>query len=166
MSHLNDWVTAADAVRGVLDSHSDVDIHFVGWDYSPLLRRVGRYTPWTADVWNYYKGIDFDIGLAPLADTPWNASKSHIKALEYAALGIPVIASDVPAYRSLVVDGVTGFLVGSENEWRTRLTDLIADEAMRVEMGAKAREVAAGLTIQRGWKLWRDAYEGVTGWQP
>lgn len=162
MSHLNDWVTAAEPVRRTLDAHPDVDMHFVGWDYSPLLHRVGRYTPWKADVWEYYKGLDFDIGLAPLADTPWNTCKSHIKALEYAALGIPVIASDVPAYNRFVVDGVTGFLVGSDDEWRTRLTDLINDESMRAEMGAKAREVAEGLTIQRGWKLWRDAYESLS----
>jgi len=35
----------------------------------------------------------FDIGLAPLADTRFNRSKSDLKVLEYAAVSIPVIAS-------------------------------------------------------------------------
>jgi len=166
MSHLIDWMEAADPIRQVLADRHDVDMHFVGIDYSPLLKRECRYTPWRPDVWEYFGGIDFDIGLAPLANTPFNTCKSHIKALEYMALGIPVIASDQPAYNGLVVDGVTGYLVHSEDEWRARLTDLINDEAMRTEMGAKGREVAAGWTIQQGWKLWRDAYEEVTGWQP
>jgi glycosyltransferase involved in cell wall biosynthesis len=82
------------------------------------------------------------------------------------ALGIPVIASDTPAYRDLVVDGVTGYLVRTRDEWEDRLTDLVNDEAMRTEMGAKGRQVASGWTIQQGWKLWRDAYEAVTGWKP
>ena len=30
---------------------------------------------------------------------------------------------------------------------------------MRAEMGAKAREVARGWTIEQGWKLWEHAYE-------
>jgi glycosyltransferase involved in cell wall biosynthesis len=164
MSHLLDWMGAADAVRDVLDSHPDVDVHFVGIDYSPLLRRECRYTPWRSDTWEYFKAVDFDIGLAPLADTVFNTSKSHIKALEYMAQGIPVIASDRPAYREMVVDGVTGYLVRSEDEWRTRLTELINDEGMRAEMGAKGRQIAANWTIQAGWKLWRDAYEGVMEW--
>lgn len=165
MSHLADWVTFADAHRKVLDKHPDVDMHFIGVDYSPLLHRDCRYTPWRQDTWEYFKRIDFDIGVAPLADTVFNASKSHIKALEYMALGIPVLAADRLAYRDMVVDGVTGFLVRTEDEWAARLTDLINDEAMRAEMGAKGREVAATWTIQRGWKLWADAFEEVAGWQ-
>ena len=164
MSHLVDWVTVSDPLRGVLEANPDVDMHFCGIDYSPLLKRVCRYTPWKPNVWDYFKVIDFDIGLAPLADTPFNVCKSHIRALEYMALGIPVVASDVPAYNDLVVDGVTGFLVNSPDEWDARLTDLINDEAMRAEMGAKGREVASTWTVQQGWKLWRDAYETVGGW--
>jgi glycosyltransferase involved in cell wall biosynthesis len=164
MSHLGDWMEVTDPLREVFTRYPDVDMHFVGLDYSPLLKRECRYTPWKPDVWEYYQGIDFDIGLAPLVDTPFNACKSHIKALEYMALGIPVVASDRPAYRDLVVDGVTGYLVRSENEWKARLYDLIHDEAMRDEMGKAGREVAQGWTIQQGWRRWRDAYEQVTGW--
>ena len=165
MSHLGDWVPVSDPLRAVLDAYPHVDMHFCGIDYSPLLKRVCRYTPWKPNVWDYYKAIDFDIGVAPLADTPFNVCKSHIRALEYMALGIPVVASNVPAYNSMVVDGVTGFLVDSDDEWTARLTDLINDEAMRTEMGAKGREVASGWTTQQGWKLWRDAYQNVTGFK-
>jgi glycosyltransferase involved in cell wall biosynthesis len=164
MSHLIDWMQAAEPLRGVLDADPDLDMHFVGIDYSPLLHRECRFTPWKADTWSYYKSIDFDIGLAPLADTTFNTSKSHIKALEYMSLGIPVIASRRPAYQDMVVDGVTGYLVRGEDEWRQRLNELVNDEAMRAEMGAKGREVAANWTIQQGWKMWRDAYQGVAEW--
>nr|WP_047166561.1 glycosyltransferase [Sphingomonas sp. Y57] len=42
----------------------------------------------------------FDLGLAPLADNPFNRCKSDIKALDYAALGILPLVSDGPAYRA------------------------------------------------------------------
>jgi glycosyltransferase involved in cell wall biosynthesis len=88
----------------------------------------------------------------------FNRSKSHIKALEYAALGIPVIASDEAPYRDFVVDGVTGFLVRHDHEWALRLRDLVNDAAMRESMGAKAREHARQFSIKEGWKLWEQAY--------
>ncbi|WP_239404648.1 glycosyltransferase [Frankia sp. Cj3] len=160
-SHLPDMVTVADPLRRVLEAHPDVDMHFAGFDYSPLVKRQCRWSTWEPDVWAHYKRIDFDIGIAPLAPIPFNDSKSHLKALEYGALGIPVIAADLPPYREFVIDGVTGYLVRTEAEWEARLTELIHDEAARAEMGAKGREVAERYTIQNGWRLWNDAYEAV-----
>jgi glycosyltransferase involved in cell wall biosynthesis len=157
-SHLLDLQVIAGQLRQFLDRHPGVDMHFVGTDYSHLVRRACRYSPFRVGVWNYYRVVDFDIGLAPLASNVFNASKSHIRCLEYAALGIPVIASDVPAYRDTVIDGVTGFLVRRDHEWQTRLRDLVNDEAMRTEIGAKAREHAAGWVIQDGYRLWEQAY--------
>lgn len=175
-SHLPDMMTVLDPLRDVLDSHPDVDMHFAGFDYTHALapfrgtdpssvnaglRRQCRWSTWEVDVWRHYTRIDFDIGIAPLAPIPFNDSKSNLKALEYAALGIPTIAADLPPYQGFVVDGVTGFLVRTEDEWRARLRDLINDGAMREEMGKKARDVAAGWTIQDGWRKWSDAYERV-----
>jgi glycosyltransferase involved in cell wall biosynthesis len=167
MSHLGDWVDVAEPVGDILDKYPNLDMHFVGIDYSPLFgQRFCRYTPWHHDVWDYYQTIDFDIGLCPLADTPFNRSKSHIKALEFMALGIPVVASDTPAYRDLVDDGVNGYLCRTDDDWRDRLTDLLFDDELRAEMGANGRATAGRWTIQAGWRKWRDAYEEVTGWQP
>jgi glycosyltransferase involved in cell wall biosynthesis len=157
-SHLLDLQVAAGQLRRFLDRHPEVDVHFVGTDYSRLVRRACRYTPFQAGVWNYYQVIDFDIGLAPLASNVFNRSKSHIRCLEYAALGVPVIASDEPAYRDIVVDGVTGFLVRRDHEWQTRLRALACDESMRAEMGTKAREHAAAWVIQDGYRMWEQAY--------
>ncbi len=52
---------------------------------------------------NWLCSVDppWHIGLAPLLDTPFNRCKSSLKALDYAALGIAVLASDVPVYRDL-----------------------------------------------------------------
>jgi glycosyltransferase involved in cell wall biosynthesis len=160
-SHLIDWVSVQDAVKATLADHPDVDLHFIGHDWSPLLGKAARFDPWEPSVWNYYKHIDFDIGLAPMGDTPFNSCKSHIRVLEYAALGIPVIASDCAAYRDFVVDGVTGYLVHNEKQWQGRLTELINESDARAELGAKAKLLATGYTIQEHWRDWNDAYERI-----
>lgn len=86
---------------------------------------------------------------------------SHIKALEYAARGIPVIASDSESYRDFVLHGVTGFLVKYEHEWVKYMSELAADDGLREAMGAKAREHARQFTIEQGWRLWQSAYSSL-----
>lgn len=158
-SHLMDVAAAAEPLAAVLAAHPDADMHWVGMDYSPLVGRECRFTPWHRDVFRYYAAIDWDIAIAPLADHVFNYSKSHLRALDAAALGIPVVAQDLPPYREFVIDGVTGYLVRTADEWRARLTELISDGAAREEMGRKAREHAAGFTIQQHWRAWEAAYE-------
>lgn len=41
----------------------------------------------------------FDLGIAPLADTPFNAAKSDVKLLDYCALGLPSLLVDMAPYR-------------------------------------------------------------------
>lgn len=157
-SHLRDIEMITPTLRRFLTRNPAVDFHNVGTDYTKVLKIPGRHTDWANNMWDYYRNIDFDIGLAPLVESTFNRSKSWIKALEYAALGIPVIASDREPYRPFVLDGVTGYLVRHEHEWQKRLYELVNDGDMREEMGRKAKEHAAAFTIQRGWKLWQQAY--------
>ena len=159
-SHASDILMISGQVRRFLDRH-DAELHLIGTDYRETFRRDGRFTKWDPDLMAYYRNIDFDIGLCPLTGTKFDASKSHIKALECAALGIPVIASDVEAYRDFVVDGVTGFLVKHEHEWLKRLTELANDADLRESMGAKAKEQATAWTIEKGWHLWEQAYQSL-----
>ena len=162
-SHFRDLKMIAPHLRQFLNRNPEVDMHFIGADYRRETKLFGRarHSGWSARLIEYYQMIDFDIGLAPLVSSTFNRSKSHIKALEYAALGIPVIASDEPPYHDFVIDGVTGFLVRHELEWKQRLRDLVNDDAMRESMGAKAREHARTFSIEKGWKLWESAYRSL-----
>jgi glycosyltransferase involved in cell wall biosynthesis len=174
-THLIDMVTVAEPLREVLEAHPDVHVHFAGFDYSPLIGRGNglpgtidpdrcHWSNWQPNVWEHYRATShFDIAIAPLADVPFNRSKSHLKALEAAAMGQPIIAADLLPYRGFVVDGVTGYLVSSKEEWKARLTELVNDADARAEMGAKARDVARQWTIQDGWKVFEAAFEEVAG---
>ena len=82
----------------------------------------------------------WDIGLAPLLDNPFNACKSPIKTLDYAALGIPVVASDVGVYRGSVADGPGGMLVANTPvAWHAAVSRLIRDPELRLRLGDGAR---------------------------
>lgn len=166
-SHLRDFRYAAPMLSRFLTRNPHVDFHFVGADYSPIEEWKAppgrtRHTRWQPDVWDYYAGVDFDIGIAPLDPAgKFNRCKSHLKAMEMAALGIPVVASYSEPYRWYVEHGVTGFLVRYDHEWGRYLRALVNDQAMREEMGAAAKKLAAGWTIQERYGAWERAYEGV-----
>ena len=169
-SHLIDMCLIQPELTSVLDANPDVDLHCIGVDHSPLqwvrspwLEERCRFTPWFDDVGDYYRAVDFDIQLCPLASRPFNQAKTHIKALEAAARGIPVIAQDMEPYRDFVRDGETGYLVRTPEEWAKRMTELIHDEAAREELGRNARKQAEAHTIQGNWELYEKAYEEAAG---
>ena len=95
------------------------------------------------------------IGVAPLIDDEFNRSKSPIKAMDYAALGVAVVASDVPAYRGMVRHNETGLLVPNEPEaWRQALRDVILAPRRRHELAdARAR---GSIRRAHGWRYRAD----------
>jgi glycosyltransferase involved in cell wall biosynthesis len=115
----------------------------------------------------YYRAIDFDIGIAPLAGTEFNRAKSPVKALEYMARGAVVIASDVEPYRRFIRHGENGFLVKREHEWLNYLSLLAGDDELRFSMKAAALETARANTIEGHWREWEDTYKALfpVGWQ-
>lgn len=161
-THEPDLALAAPALRDFLARDKHAELHLMGCDFRQAIGcPQARFTDWSpADAGlGYYRGIDFDVGLAPLTGTVFDASKSAIKALEYMALGIPVLASDCEAYRPVVADGVNGYLIRRRADWGRRLRELASDDAMRGEMAAKARETARAHTIEANWRQWADVYE-------
>jgi glycosyltransferase involved in cell wall biosynthesis len=86
----------------------------------------------------------FDIGIMPLADTPWERGKCAYKLLQVMAAGKPVIASPVGANCQVVRHGVNGFLAATQEEWAEALRTLAADPALRARMGAEARQTVTG----------------------
>jgi glycosyltransferase involved in cell wall biosynthesis len=74
-----------------------------------------------------------DIGIVPLQDTAFNRAKSTLKALEFAAAGVPVIASDLPEFAALRDAGLPIQLVKPRRkDWTTALTRILSlsDDAL------------------------------------
>lgn len=83
----------------------------------------------------------FDVGLMPLADTPWNRGKCAYKLLQYMAAEVPAIASPVGMNADVVEDGVTGLLASDDESWSDALARLLADEGLRERLGRAGRAV-------------------------
>lgn len=81
----------------------------------------------------------FDIGLLPLDSTPFAAGKSPIKALQYLACGIPVVATPLAATRELFRESDAVRFASSSEEWTSELTTLVANPALRRSRGQAGR---------------------------
>jgi len=86
---------------------------------------------------------EFDIGVMPISDTPFNRAKCALKAIEYMACGVPTIASRIGEATYLIEDGMNGFLTGSEREWISALEKLMRNTELRAEMGKNGQEIIA-----------------------
>lgn len=80
-----------------------------------------------------------DIGIYPLLDDKWVLGKSGLKALQYMALGIPTVATDVGTTNQIIDNMKDGILVNNEDEWLKALKLLINDSELRYRIGKKAR---------------------------
>lgn len=99
-----------------------------------------------------------DIGLVPLELSHFNECKSYLKGLEYAACGIPCVASPTQQYREFVREGEDGLLARTAADWYAALEVLVGDRDERRRMGRAARAKAEGLTIQKEATRWQDLY--------
>jgi glycosyltransferase involved in cell wall biosynthesis len=84
--------------------------------------------------------LDFDIGIMPLSDTPWERGKCGYKLIQYMACGKPVVASPVGFNKTVVKHKHNGYWAITEEDWTSYLTLLSADFAARIEMGRLGRE--------------------------
>ena len=76
-----------------------------------------------------------------------------MKALDYGAIGLPVLASDCDAYRGSLADGPGGWLLpDDEGAWFVALGRLVRDADLRRRLaeGAHAAFVRGTLAAQAG----------------
>jgi glycosyltransferase involved in cell wall biosynthesis len=110
-------------------------------------------------VERYYRIVDWHIAVAPLADTVFNHSKSDLRVLEAAMLGIPSVASARDSYGRFIEHGVDGMLVHKPAEWAEHLNYLASDPTARERMGQRARAKAMTRTVEATALNWIKAYE-------
>jgi hypothetical protein len=105
---------------------------------------------------------ELGIGIAPLADTRFNAAKSWLKPLEMSAAGVPWVASPRAEYARLHKMGA-GVLADRPRTWYRELKRLRESAALRAELSEAGRVVAERLRLsQHAWRwqeAWARAYE-------
>jgi glycosyltransferase involved in cell wall biosynthesis len=124
-------------------------VRLVGADRVPEEFPAGmvELRPWAEET-EAHDILSFDVGIMPLDDTEWERGKCGYKLLQYMAAGRPVIASPVGVNSEIVEPDVTGILAGTPEEWRSALTRLRDDPALRARMGeAGRRRVEAAYSL-------------------
>jgi glycosyltransferase involved in cell wall biosynthesis len=81
-----------------------------------------------------------DIALIPVEPGPnYNRHKPAGRVLLAMALGLPVVASAIPAYEAVIDQGRTGYIARTPDEWITFIEQLTHSPAQRQAMGLAAR---------------------------
>jgi glycosyltransferase involved in cell wall biosynthesis len=83
-----------------------------------------------------------DIGVYPLPIDEWVLGKSGLKAIQYMAMSLPIVATRVGTTPLLIDNMIDGILVNTDDEWVTALKALIDDPSLRHALGAAARQKA------------------------
>jgi len=101
------------------------------------------------------KLAEYDIGLAPIADIPFNHARSNIKVKEYAALGMPWLASPVGPYARLG-EKQGGRLVPDDG-WADALGRLMEKPRERRKLAKQARKWGSTQAVMQNAELWERA---------
>jgi glycosyltransferase involved in cell wall biosynthesis len=133
-THTADLEFAIAAVRLACARGARIALHVVGipktreaedgivFRHAPPSSRYDRFVPWLRNF-----AADFDAGIAPLVNRQFAGTKSYVKALEYAAMGLPSICSDGLPYSRLPSEGLVGVIKLVTNDvdaWAQALCDL------------------------------------------
>ena len=129
---------------------------------------VTRLDPGVKEAYPSFPGwmrqsLRWDFALAPLSDDPFARCKSDLKYLDYAALGIPGVFSDVRPYRETVRHRETGLVVPNEPDaWAAALVEMAGDGVLRARLAeAATAEVHANRMLRTNAMRWRDAIETI-----
>lgn len=183
-THDHDWAGIEPAVLEVLNHHPEVELWLGGHlTPTPALSTVaGRVRRLPFLPWDRLPAVlrDVDVNLAPLElGSQFNEAKSAIKWLEAALVATPSVASATQPFRESVVDGETGFLARSTQEWVTVLDRLVDDIALRRRVGERARRAVLletsphlqgrrylDILEQVRKQVWAQGHRSPSGWEP
>lgn len=116
-----------------------------------------------ADFVHIALALSADIAIAPLEDNNFNNCKSNIKYLEYTAMGLPGVYSNVIPYSGVIKPGTNGFIAASTDDWVKAISRLIDDPQLRQQIVNEAQE-----DVRKNWlmsthaHLWPETYEKIT----
>jgi glycosyltransferase involved in cell wall biosynthesis len=140
-THNRDFGVIAPVLREVMQAHPEIELRIIGFlDLGPergFQERIRKYAsvPWQ-ELPDWLAQLD--VNLAPLVEqNPFSQSKSEIKYMEAALVGVPTIASRTGSYAEAIRDGENGLLASEPQEWHAVLEKLM-DPGFRSRLGRAA----------------------------
>lgn len=156
MEHVTDVqrLSLQEPLQRLVDSHPHVHVMTIGCSLGLDSDRYHHFrrVPFE-ELHNYV--ASFDVGIAPIADSPFNRSRSNVKLKEYAALGIPWLASPIGPYADLGPD--QGGRLVADDRWYEELERLVLDARGRRKLAKRAVKWGRRQTIEENAHLWEAA---------
>jgi glycosyltransferase involved in cell wall biosynthesis len=131
-----------EAVVPVLkDLEKDFDFEFhVICDLEPRIRLKSlKFIKWNK-ITEIDDLLNFNVGIMPMPDEIWARGKCGFKALQYMALGIPAVVSDVGVNADIVDHELNGCVCKSQDEWKFYLSKLMSDSDYLHKLSKNTRE--------------------------
>ncbi|MCD4832099.1 MAG: glycosyltransferase [Anaerohalosphaeraceae bacterium] len=130
----------------IAKKHSNVVLRIICNKFFSLDNMPVEKIPWSLQT--QAKNLKAcDIGLAPLPDDKFTRGKCGFKILQYAAAGLPAIASPVGVNSDIVTNRINGFLAKNDNDWTEKISILIEDDNLRKTTGRNNLQTAAKYDI-------------------
>jgi len=104
-------------------SFDEIDLEVIRWNETTEIEDLQR----------------IDIGLYPLSEDKWSLGKGGLKVMQYMSMGIPSVSTNYGTARNIIIQGESGFLVNTKEEWVQAIKNLIEDSDLRYKIGNSAR---------------------------
>lgn len=138
-------------LRELLDVRPELRVVSVGVRFDLPAERY-RHTPLIRPFELPAEIAGFDVGIAPLDDIPFNRARSDVKVKEYAAIGVPWLASPVGPYAGLG-EKQGGRLVADDG-WLEALDRLAGRARERRKLAKRAAKWGRDQTAAKNAAAW------------
>ena len=144
-----------------LKSHEEIEYSFVGLEkeYENSLRHLINQLELNPKKFRFIDQVthtdipdtlrDFSVGVIPYPRSKYNDERFPLKALEYAASGLPIIATDTPVHKQLFSEAFTNFFdENSAEEFSRAILNLYESRDVYQLKASNARKFAENFTYE------------------
>ncbi|MFL5816288.1 MAG: hypothetical protein ACJ76L_01675 [Conexibacter sp.] len=144
------------ALARLLDAHQDVHVKTIGVRL-PLRHPRYVHVPGIPPRELLGEISTFDVGIAPLSTkVAINHSRSNVKVKEYAAVGVPWLASPIGPYVGLGED--EGGRLVADDRWYEELDALVSNPRERQNLAERAARWGQGQLLSENIEDWEEEF--------
>ena len=128
------------------------------WERAPIPTDFVRWSPEAERE----ALLEASVGVAPLTDDPWTRGKCAFRAILYGGHALATIATPVGITDEVLIDGQTGLLARTKDEWVEALRELLAGTDRAAAMGRRAwLRIRETYSDQVALRMWLELLQGA-----
>jgi glycosyltransferase involved in cell wall biosynthesis len=153
-THQGDLILLKEIIEQTRDEADWVFFGMCPKEIRPLIAEYHAFGPFS-EYPARLAALNLDIAVAPLAQIPFNQGKSNLRLLEYGALGIPVVCTNIDPYQ----DSPACCVDNTVEAWTKALRERIFDADARDREGIALRQwVHSGYLLENHLEEWLSAH--------